>query len=139
MKRFVLDASVALGWFLDNPVSVYANRVKQLFLKGARAIVPVLWHMEVANALALAQRRSILSPADAERALIDLDQFVLQALETDSSVISLRQCFVVAREFQLSAYDAVYLDLARREKAPLATLDQQLRAAATRAGVQVIR
>jgi len=44
--RFVLDASVALRWFLDNPLSSYANRVKQLLIKGDRALVPALWHLE---------------------------------------------------------------------------------------------
>jgi len=39
----------------------------------------------------------------------------------------------------LSAYDAVYLDLARRERLPLATLDEKLRAAAARAGVELLR
>lgn len=139
MKRFVLDAPVALRWFLDHPVPAYANRVKQLFLKGARAIVPALWHLEMANALAVAQRRSILSPADVDQALVNLEQFVLQAVETDSSGVSLRQSLLAAREFQLSAYDAVYLELARRERVPLATLDQQLRAAATQADVELVR
>jgi hypothetical protein len=35
-----------------------------------------------------------------------------------------------ARSFQLRAYDAVYLELARREGWPLATLDKRLRTAA---------
>ena len=47
MKRFVLDASVALRWFLDDPVSPYANRVKQFLIKGGRAVVPALWHLEI--------------------------------------------------------------------------------------------
>ena len=38
--------------------------------------------------------------------------------------------------FQLTAYDAVYLELARREGLPLATLEKSLRAAAEKAGVQ---
>jgi predicted nucleic acid-binding protein len=44
-----------------------------------------------------------------------------------------------ARSFQLTAYDAVYLDLARREGLPLATLDKGLRAAAVKAGVALLK
>lgn len=139
MKSFVLDASVALRWFLDSPVPAYANRVKQMFLKGTRALVPALWHLEMSNGLAVAERRSLLAPADVDRAMIDLEQVVTQAVDTDSGLASVRQTLATARSFQLSAYDAVYLDLARRERLPLATLDDRLRAAAARAGVELLR
>jgi len=36
----------------------------------------------------------------------------------------------------LTVYDACYLELARREGLPLATLDKSLRAAATKAGIR---
>lgn len=139
MNGFVLDASVALRWFLDDPVPNYANRVKQLFLKGARAVVPALWHLEMSNGLVVAERRSILTPADVDQAIVDIEQIVAQAVDTDSMVVPVRQSLTTARAFQLSAYDTVYLDLARRVKLPLATLDDQLRAAAGQAGVALLR
>lgn len=139
MKGFVLDASVALRWFLDKPVPAYANRVKQMFLKGTRAVVPTLWHLEMSNGLAVAERRSVLIPADVDQAMIDLEQIVSQALDTDSIIVSVRQNLATARSFQLSSYNAVYLDLARRERLPLATLDDRLRAATVRAGVELVR
>jgi predicted nucleic acid-binding protein len=139
VRGFVLDASVALRWFLDHPLHVYANRVKQLLLKGDRAVVPALWHLEMSNGLIVAERRSILTSADAELAMRDVEQFVAQAVNTDGVAISTRQTFATARAFQLSAYDAVYLDLARRERLPLATLDERLRTAAARAGVETVR
>jgi len=139
LTGFVLDASVALGWFLDRPVPVYANRVKQFFLKGVRAVVPALWHLEMSNGLVVAERRSILTPADVDQALIDIEQLAAQAVDIDSDVVPTRQALTTARTFQLSAYDAVYLDLARRKRLPLATLDDKLRAAAARGGVELLR
>ncbi len=139
MSGFVLDASVALRWFLDHPVPVYAKRVKQIFLKGVRAVVPALWHLEMSNGLIVAERRAILTGADVDQAMTDIEQIVARAVDTDSSVISARQTLATARAFQLSAYDAVYLDLARRERLPLATLDDRLRNAAARAGVESLR
>jgi len=139
LTGFVLDASVALRWFLDHPVPAYANRVKQFFLKGARAVVPALWHLEMSNGLVVAERRSILTPADVDQAVIDIEQLVAQAVDIDSDVVPPRQALTTARTFQLSAYDAVYLDLARRKRLPLATLDDKLRAAAARGGVELLR
>lgn len=138
MTGFVLDASVALRWFLDHPMPPYANRVKQFFLKGVRAVVPALWHLELSNGLAVAERRSILTAADVDQAVIDIEQIAAASMDIDGSVVSARQALATARAFQLSAYDAVYLDLARRERLPLATLDDRLRAAAPRAGVQLL-
>jgi predicted nucleic acid-binding protein len=139
LTGFVLDASVALRWFLGHPVPGYANRVKQLFLKGIRAIVPALWHLEMSNGLVVAERRSILTPADVDQAVIDIEQLVAQAVDIDSDVVPARQALTTARAFQLSAYDAVYLDLARHKRLPLATLDDKLRAAAARGGIELLR
>ena len=47
-------------------------------------------------------------------------------------------CLALAREHNLSSYAAAYLELAMREGCPLATLDEQLRAAAANAGVKVL-
>jgi predicted nucleic acid-binding protein len=139
LTPFVLDASVALRWFLDRRVPPYANRVKRSLMNGNRAVVPALWHLEMSNGLAVAERRSILTYTDVERALLDVEQLLAQAIDTSSALVSARQALVMARAFKLSAYDAVYLDLARRERLPLASLDERLRAAAKQADVQLFR
>jgi predicted nucleic acid-binding protein len=139
LKRFVLDASVALAWFLDHPVSVYAIEIRRLLVDGARAVVPALWHLEMANGLVVAERRKIIDADDLSRSLIRLEQLVIQAIETRSDFWSMRQALNTARGFLLSAYDGVYLETARVEGVPLATLDKSLRAAAARAGVEVLR
>ena len=99
MKRFVLDASVALRWLLDDPVSPYAERVKQLLIKGARATVPALWHLEMSNGLAGAERRSILSPANIDQALLHIEQIVSQRVDTSSAFVSTRQSLATARQY----------------------------------------
>ena len=139
MTRFVLDASVALRWFLANPVPAYANRVKRLMLSGARAVVPALWHLEMANGLGVAERRGIVTAADVDQSLTDIERLLGQAVDSDTAPIWVRQALTTARTFRLSAYDAVYLDVARRERLALATLDEALRAAASQAGVKLLR
>jgi predicted nucleic acid-binding protein len=50
---------------------------------------------------------------------------------------ALRRFVVLAKEYNLSAYDAAYLELAQRRGLRLATLDQPLIRAAREAGVQL--
>jgi predicted nucleic acid-binding protein len=138
LSHFVLDASVALAWFLDHPVPNYAVQVRDVLLKGSRAIVPALWHLEIANGLAIAERRQIISATDASQGLKDVEQLVIHALDTDGKIVPVRRALTIARAYQLSAYDAAYLNLASEENLPLATLEQSLRRAASRAGVQLL-
>lgn len=44
----------------------------------------------------------------------------------------------LALQYRLTSYDAAYLELAQRRNLPLATLDDELRAAAAAAGVTVL-
>jgi predicted nucleic acid-binding protein len=45
----------------------------------------------------------------------------------------------LARRYRLSSYDASYLELAMREAVPMATLDEDLRRAASKAGVRLFK
>ena len=101
-------------------------------------MVPALWHLEIANGLAVAERRQILSATDVSQGLSDVEQLVVHALDTDGKIVPVRRALTTARAYQLSAYDAAYLNLASEENLPLATLDQSLRRAASRAGVQLL-
>jgi predicted nucleic acid-binding protein len=135
--RFVLDASVALAWFVDNPVASYAIQVRKSLSRDARAVVPGLWHLEMANGFAVAERRGILSPTNSTAGIAALEHLLAQVIESGAEFIPMKQLLTTARDFQLSAYDAVYLDTARRAGLPLATLDKRLLAAARRAEVEL--
>jgi predicted nucleic acid-binding protein len=137
LTRFVLAASVALAWFVDNPVAAYAIRVRRSLMHDARAVVPGLWHLEMANGFAMAERRGVLTPANSSAGVTIIEQLLGQAIERSADFVPMRQVLASARDFRLSAYDAVYLDTARREGLPIATLDQRLLAAAQQAGVEV--
>jgi predicted nucleic acid-binding protein len=138
VRHFVLDASVALAWVLDKPVSDYAVAVAAKLRSGQRGFVPALWHLEIANGLAMAERRQDLTSNDVAEALDQLELTAIKSLDTESGFLSSRAALANARSFQLTAYDAVYLELAQREGLPLATLDKSLRAAAARAGVKML-
>jgi predicted nucleic acid-binding protein len=138
VKRFVLDASVTLAWFLDRPTAPYADHVRQLLLRGNRAVVPALCKLEIANGFIMAERRGMLASSDTAEALKNLDVVIAQAVENSEDPVSMRSVLQAAREFRLTAYDAVYLETALRQDLPLATLDRQLLAAASKAGVEIV-
>jgi predicted nucleic acid-binding protein len=139
LTPFVLDASVALAWFLDNPVPAYAQRVRGSLLAGTTAIVPALWQLEMANGFVVSERRGILKPTDVDLALLQIGQLRAQAIDVSAEAVSLTEAFSVARKFRLSAYDAVYLETARRLNLPIATLDRSLVSAAKSAKVDIFR
>jgi predicted nucleic acid-binding protein len=136
--RFVLDASVALAWFLDRPTVPYADRVRELLLDGCRAVVPTLWQLEMANGFIVAERRGVLTHSDTLEALQNLDLVVAQAIENSQEFVSMRRALHAGLKFGLTAYDAVYLETAIGQDLPIATLDRQLKAAASKAGVEVL-
>jgi len=138
VSDFVLDASVALAWVLDSPIAAYALEVRHALASGKRGLVPALWHLEIANALASAERRRDLAGADVDDALATIEATAARAIDTEMSLIPAGEALANARSFQLTAYDAVYLELARREGLPLATLDKGLRAAAAKAGIRAM-
>jgi predicted nucleic acid-binding protein len=133
--RFVLDASVALAWFIDRPMASYAARISQILANGGRAMVPPLWRVEVPNGLVVAERRGVLSFSDISEAVDKIELLLGQSIESVQEPTSLRRVLASARQFRLTAYDACYLDLARDVQLPLATLDRRLGEAAVQAGI----
>jgi len=139
MRAFVLDASVALAWVVDNPVPPYAAKISELMASGKKAVVPSLWALEMANGLLMAERRGKLTAAEVDHGLRQLEVVVAGGIEIDTAGVStIREAFIPAYAHQLTAYDAVYLELARRQGLPLATLDKSLRAAAVKAGIRAM-
>jgi predicted nucleic acid-binding protein len=138
VKRFVLDASVTLAWFLDHPPALYAGRIKRMLLEGSRAVVPALWSLEIANGFVVAERRGLLTSSDSTEALQNLEIVVAQAIDISQEPLPMRRVLVAAREFRLTAYDAAYLDTARGQQLPLATLDRRLIEAAAQAKIPLV-
>jgi predicted nucleic acid-binding protein len=93
----------------------------------------------MANGFAIGERRGLLTESQSERCLDDVQGLLASVIEGVAESSSLRQALSVARTFRLTAYDAVYLETARREQIPLATLDQALAQAAAKAGVPLVR
>jgi predicted nucleic acid-binding protein len=112
----------------------YAGKVLDA-LERASAGVPVTWGVEVSNVIALAEAQGLVTEARSDTFLALLGDL---HIETDDAIFSraLSDTLHLARRYRLSAYDASYLELALRAGLPLATLDDDLKKAAARAGVK---
>lgn len=136
--NFVLDASVTMSWLLRDGQAGerdYANHVLETVKRAdAQARVPVIWGLEVANVITKAESRAHLTEAQSE-AFLELLANLDIVVDTSTVDSALRETLSLARRYMLSAYDASYLELALREGLPLATLDRDLAAAASKAGV----
>ena len=125
--KFVLDSSVTLAWYFADEADPYANAVAGQ-LPTARAIVPGIWPLEVANVILMGERRKWSTEAQAGKWLKYLSRLPIE-VEEMTTAIAWGEVVRLAREHNLSAYDAAYLELALRLGLPLATLDDRLRTA----------
>jgi predicted nucleic acid-binding protein len=137
LSRFVLDASVALCWCFENQATAYTEDIFDRIAAGEdEASVPFVWPLEMVNALLRAERRKTLKVAQVTGFLEELSAWPIQ-VDTVGVGRAFQQILSTARQQNLSAYDAAYLELAIREGLPLATLDDDLRKAARAAGVKI--
>jgi predicted nucleic acid-binding protein len=138
LTRFVLDASVALCWFFEGQKTAYAEAVFDSLARGDEALVPAIWPLEVVNSLVVAARQRTISATQLETFVRDLKDLPVE-VDLEGVERAYSSILRISRQHQLSSYDAAYLDLALVEGLPLATLDKNLRAAAKRAGVELLK
>ncbi len=140
--RFVLDASVTLSWLLGDTAAreeAYPLAVlNALRATGTTAIVPMTWGLEIANVIARSEAKDLVTAAQSGSFIALLDGIAIDVdAETFTHVLS--DTLQLSRRYRLSAYDASYLELALRSASPIATLDEDLRRAATKAGVKLFK
>jgi predicted nucleic acid-binding protein len=123
-KLVVVDASVVLKWQFDDEgcVSQALALRSDFYLRGAiRVIAPQLLTYELANGIAVAARKKRISPDKAAEAMSNLLGLGVELKEVEPlSYLEL------ALRYNLSAYDAAYVALARSEKCELWTGDRAL-------------
>jgi predicted nucleic acid-binding protein len=102
------------------------------------ASVPAIWHVEIANVLALSERRGRITPAGSGEFIALLETLAI-VVDEETPSRALGRVLDLARAEQLTAYDAAYLELAIRLGVPLASKDADLCDAAERLGVSVLR
>lgn len=131
---FVLDNSVVSGWLLDNQATPYTSAVADRLLTD-RAVAPSLLRLEYTNVLRTACKRQHLTAQHAQEAIAELAAL---PIDLDRELPDPGQLLALALRYELTSYDAAYLDLALRRQLPVATQDAALAEAARIAGVGVV-
>ena len=137
IKRLVLDASVAVAWCFPDESTPFTEGVLDLLGSGTEALTAAIWPFEVANALLMGERRKRISVAQVTTVLQRIFALPI-AVDPIRTENAFGQILSVARQEQLTEYDAGYLELALRVGLPLATLDAGLRRAARSAGIGLV-
>lgn len=132
--RFVLDNSVVCGWLFEAQATDYSHTIAQR-MEHSRAIAPALLRLEYTNVLRSACLRGKLIASQAQDMLGMLERL---PIDIDDAGTDTRQLLALALRYELSSYNAAYLDLALRRQLPIATQDAALADAARRAGVGVV-
>jgi predicted nucleic acid-binding protein len=122
--KCVVDSSVALKWVLPEIDTRKAVALRDDFRNGIRELLtPDIFAIEIAHALARAERRKVINPPEGTQKLID----VLATLPVVHSYFPLlARAFQIASAARIGVYDCLYVTLAEREACEFITADDRL-------------
>lgn len=123
MAALVLDASALAALLMPDEEN---GGVAERIAGAGKLYAPWLIWAELRDILIMGERRGRLTPGDPERLIEAADDLGI-ALDT---MPSSTKTLTLARRHALTAYDALYLELAMRKGSGLVTLDRALIAAA---------
>ncbi len=120
MTHCVVDAGVAVKWFLPEP---HADAARALLRPDAMLLAPDLIRAEVGNVFWKRWQRGDLTAAEVDAALHDFRRY---PLEIHASDLLLEPAWAIARATGLTVYDSLYVALAVAQQASLITADRRL-------------
>jgi predicted nucleic acid-binding protein len=137
-ERFILDASVAIEWFLPGSGirSRYAeNILEKISAEELLPTVPDLWHYELGSVLIAAKRDRRISAANLRAA-----QIAIRGLQPETLAIELDAAELIdlSQRYHLQGYDVIYFELARRLSVPIASLDGGIKTACGVFGIELL-
>lgn len=101
----------------------YADEARTFLASLGEAHAPALWEAEIANVLWMATRHKILSIAEAIGRLTLADSL---GIHTVPNRTPWQGALVRAHRSGIAVYDTLFVELAARERLPLATFDAAL-------------
>lgn len=126
MNLLVLDASVAAKWLVwaGEPLETEALSLLELRNQGQfEFIVPDLFWPEIGSILCKAVLRSRCTEEDARRSIQELRNYDFVVAPSE---VLMESAFVIARRYNRSFYDGIYVALAISRQATLVTADEKL-------------
>lgn len=137
MPGFVIDASATLPWRFEDEATPWTEMLLDRIEGGEEVLVPAHWPLEVVNTLLIGCRRGRVTREQVSEFIEDLAALPIR-LEPPRGPGQWAALVSLIEQYRLTAYDAAYLELARRVGLPLATLDGDLRKAARAEGAALV-
>jgi predicted nucleic acid-binding protein len=123
--QYVIDASLAFKWLVDEVDSDKARQLREDFRNGIHDLLaPEIFSSEVANILAMNERKGIIPPGGGAVLLDDL-LTTMPRLRPPRQRL-LRRSYAIATHIRETVYDCLYVALAEREGCELVTADDKL-------------
>ncbi len=132
----VLHSSVAMTWLSRKLASVATDKILD-YLRVQPAIVPAIWHQEMADFLLLERGHAALSQQGMKERIVLLLQLPIHTDDTSFE----KGIWQTMRDHEIAAgglHHALYIALAKKHETPLVTIDTNLADAAKQAGITVL-
>jgi predicted nucleic acid-binding protein len=124
IDQVVVDSSVAIKWFVEEPYSIEAHRLLEAYEAGTLTLLALdLLYAEVGNIVWKKHRFQGLTVEDAAEILAT---FHLVSFVVTSCAVLLEEAYQLAVTHQRTVYDAMYLALSLREHCPWVTADERI-------------
>ncbi len=133
---FVLDSSVALAWVLPDETNPTLDQLCDRLIVDI-ALVPPVWPLEIGNVLLVAVKRGRLTTKDVSHLITELRALPVE-IDVGSTEQALEETLALAKKYNLTTYNASYLELAQRRTLPFATLATKLRKACVSAKITLL-
>ncbi len=122
-QRIIIDASVAVAWLIDEEKSLPVDHfIEQCTFQNISLVAPSLLMYEVANSI----KSAVVSKRITQDQALAQIQLVASLHIDTSQILSPKEIMLTALQFEIPAYDAAYVLLAKKLIAPLYTLDVRL-------------
>lgn len=116
----VIDASVALKWYLDEP---FSEEARAILASDEPLVAPDIIISEVGNAAWLRLNKGDIAVAQAREILVELPGAFLALVPAVGLAL---RALEIATELKHPLYDALYLATSESWNAPLVTADSRL-------------
>ena len=138
MMNYVFDSSFVTALIIPDEKNHQVDKMYSRVRNEDERFIPCLFWFEITNVLKNLIRRGRFTTAEVMQFYPRLDAISFACDHAAGSDYS-KKLLNLCNEYNLSSYDAAYLELAERKNAILCTLDDSLRTAAKKYGVAMLK
>ena len=126
----IIDTSVVIAVITNEP---HKRTIVEL-TKGADLFAPTSLHWEIGNAFSAMLKKKSINMAEIKRAIDNYSNIPIHFVES----IDLKAVIEWCNELNIYAYDAYFIECAKRLNMPLITLDKKLQSAAKKVNIKIV-